>query len=925
MPRAPRAVAQMGLGLLALAVLLGLAGPAWGQAALIGRRSKPFLGRTREEGYLNYARDPTRSYGAMSAIFKVYDDFGNYLTEGYPVWFWEERRPGIGRGLIGAEDGSFRSIQFRYESIYDLLMEAGDKTRGWHYRLNVSDRMRTHFTSLTLSLPRFAGVRFDVASEKNRGTFLATKGWTQQRSDIVQKPGGGPFALFGAGDGYKSQINVTPVPLFALRWETDIGDAVTLGSTFVNQHQQDVTRKDRLFSARGSLPYPMLPPGRIIIHFTDDTPEDGGGAAVFDVRVRVIAEGDSVLTRFIPSILGGQVVGDHREANGNDELSFAYDMPISPLPVAMEVEAVVANDYRIAVSQSHKFYEGRSSKQIDAEGNRVEFVDRASTPVVITRSEGNVQDFSNKALVKFRYGFNTGQSVYGADLRANVAGAHIQGEFALSSVYQQFSTRPGQKLSPLRDSAWFLTAERPFVGGFMDVGAELFRIGPKYAGYQTTRSGPLLYTDNGGGNRTAQVTTEFPWVEDNDDGDQYPDDDPSFDSFGALYGRAEPIQDAGVFPGRDEDLDGNFDEDRNENGRPDWKDPFILYYSDPIEFVFGWDNNNNGFVDQREDDEWADYRYSNLGRRGKDVEGQHAFVRFNPLRNRFGWGEGNVGLGWFDQDEPASGGINRGRYVRTQYRYEARRWGAVELDHESKRVRDTVPNSVYTFGLTAFERETTKPSGPIPGDRGFDNLLYRNSMAHQAWLGTTFTGVLNLTVDNSFKVLQNHQLPLEGQVEARRTMYTMVNRADYRLRFGHWTIWPQFKRLTLIERERVEERSGVTLRSQSWTAPIFKVEYQLTRRTKLLFGQQGVRVGWADKGSPIRNFFAFRFRDKADPEVGFSATDQIIAFQNWTNYWGRKLHTSVGFHRSSKEFIESANRFLDERSSRLFVEVITGY
>ena len=156
MPRAPKAVAQMGLGLLGLAVLLGLAGPAWGQAALIGRRSKPFLGRTQEEGYLNYARDPTRSYGAMSGIFKMYDDFGNYLVEGYPVWFWEERRPGAGRGLIGSEDGSFRQIQFRYEE----CLRPPHGGRGYKPGLALSaERLGPHAYAFHVSDPQPASVR----------------------------------------------------------------------------------------------------------------------------------------------------------------------------------------------------------------------------------------------------------------------------------------------------------------------------------------------------------------------------------------------------------------------------------------------------------------------------------------------------------------------------------------------------------------------------------------------------------------------------------------------------------------------------------------------------------------------------------------------------------------------------------------------
>ena len=118
----------------------------------------------------------------------------------------------------------------------------------------------------------------------------------------------------------------------------------------------------------------------------------------------------------------------------------------------------------------------------------------------------------------------------------------------------------------------------------------------------------------------------------------------------------------------------------------------------------------------------------------------------------------------------------------------------MEVDHGSKRVRDTIPNSVYAFGVTLADRDLPKASGPLSGDPGFDRLSFKNSMAHQFWLGTAFTGVLNLHVENNVKLLQNHQLPELGQRDARLTTFTMVNRADYKFRFERWTISPQLKR-----------------------------------------------------------------------------------------------------------------------------------
>ena len=137
-------------------------------------------------------------------------------------------------------------------------------------------------------------------------------------------------------------VSVGSVPFFDAHWRTQVGDAIELGATFVNQHAEDVTRDEGITSLRGGLPYPMLPQQQVVVTFSDDSPEDGrGGAAVFGApRVTLVAEGDSVITRFVSSSAGGVVVGDHIEANGFETISFSYDMPVSPTPVAMMVEAM---------------------------------------------------------------------------------------------------------------------------------------------------------------------------------------------------------------------------------------------------------------------------------------------------------------------------------------------------------------------------------------------------------------------------------------------------------------------------------------------------------------------------------------------------------------------------------------------------------
>ena len=96
-------------------------------------------------------------------------------------------------------------------------------------------------------------------------------------------------------------------------------------------------------------------------------------------------------------------------------------------------------------------------------------------------------------------------------------------------------------------------------------------------------------------------------VDDNDDGDRYPD---------IKYGNAVGIPPDrvgtdldGVFVNQDADNDGAPDTNRNLNRLPDYEEPFLMFDVEPNSYVYGLDRNNNDDPDQREDDAEVDYPY----------------------------------------------------------------------------------------------------------------------------------------------------------------------------------------------------------------------------------------------------------------------------------------------------------------------------
>lgn len=83
----------------------------------------------------------------------------------------------------------------------------------------------------------------------------------------------------------------------------------------------------------------------------------------------------------------------------------------------------------------------------------------------------------------------------------------------------------------------------------------------------------------------------------------------------------------GVFPGNDSDNDGVPDNNKNNNGLPDYDEPFLMFDSDPDEFVFGNDYNNNTIPDFREDDMKLDTPYD------LDRQGHHLIFNYSPFRH----------------------------------------------------------------------------------------------------------------------------------------------------------------------------------------------------------------------------------------------------------------------------------------------------
>ncbi len=474
-------------------------------------------------------------------------------------------------------------------------------------------------------------------------------------------------------------------------------------------------------------------------------------------------------------------------------------------------------------------------------------------------------------------------------LAPQLVGLQVKGEYERNLLYQRFPVIGG-KQSIRRDEAWYLTMLRD--AGSFEIGAEVFHLGPRYGGgYDSRRGGVRLYTDLAGETRDQQMLAEYPLVDDNDDDDRYADD-----NLRDYPNGSEP--ESGVYPGLDLDNDNVPDDDQNANGVPDFEEPFLLYYSDRQEFVYGIDLNNNGVIDERENDDKPDYPYD------RDRRGYHTFLSLpgKPVAELV------AGLGYYRLKEIAGGGQATSRYGRISYDIDAPRWGRVELRHDSKRVQDTIPDPVFVF-VPGANNNPSRPPRP-------DALDMADSWVHTSYVGTEVTRVPALTVVNNLQWVLNRRLS-EG---SRRQTIAVTNKADWRWQRGPVTVQPMFKHLYL-RGTRSERRRPL----EEWhqIAPILRLDLNFTRRTSLQFGQQGL-------GGPFtKRLFAplaFRIVDRVDPERELKSADSVLMLTVRGEYQGYTIVTNTGVQRRHVVYADPAvARTRSGGFSRFFVTIIAGY
>ncbi|MBI4532231.1 MAG: hypothetical protein HY709_12010, partial [Candidatus Latescibacteria bacterium] len=633
----------------------------------------------------------------------------------------------------------------------------------------------------------------------------------------------------------------------------------------------------------------------------------------------------------------GRSVGDHWEAQGPAEtIDFAFTIPPDLSAESAEIVATVLGDYRIGVRQVHDFknlqtgnVEERSwpSPPTQARFN-LDFKDRLPyNPepfYTVVRAEGTPSLSGSREVVRFHHSIPTGQSFYGLNWGINAK---------LLSVKAEFVANPQDFIFPIKGGD---RDRKPAYAGFLRfyqrveevgrVGGEIFRLDPTYGGwYDSRRGGAVFYTnvagDAKGGEQTAigTFTQEFPLYDDNDDHDVWPDDitqgidwpyvpKGAFENVQYLGGRPE----SGVYPGFDVDGDRIFDIDKNRSGVGDWLEPFFEYDTDPPEFVYDVDFNNNGLPDFRENDDSPDYPYQ------RDQQGLHILF---DLDRRPSWLDRST-VGWYRIREIAGGGTSRAIYYRTAA-HTTIRGLSLTFSDDVKRVKDDIHDDVYRFYLTTdtklSQRFNLSVYPPPP-----DPLLMRDSFVNTAFLETHYTLFDHLELFNNFKHVLNSRRKLTDRqgklLQDARTLHNfmMVNKVGYTIRlFEAFTVMTRAKHLMV----KWDEGSYVPVDTlnvnpeASWSmfTPSVKMAYRLTPKTSLEYGQSGLFT------PALRT----RYTDRANPANSFTDNLSILQVTMTGTHQAYEVIANIGVRWWVTSY-DARSKKPEERFSAFFLDMVLG-
>jgi hypothetical protein len=774
-------------------------------------------------GWLRY-----QEAGGGFSWFPAYDQLGEpWLNGSTSMFTWTEDR---------TRSPVFGSYFYKEMERHNRLVIARESFAGGGLRLSVGEAMRTTFTSLTLDMARFTGVRVD-----------AVLGSDQEFTALFSRPSDPRQRLRLNWQG--TYLNDQGTLLGAGHWEGRFLDgALFLGGTLINHHRFDSMQESGDF-LRGTMPAEMVP-DTVSVRISDDSPRSAAsGASLYGGSMSVTVRGGSGENRVLTGIVPLLVVSDQaRWVDGHWSVAGdQYVEQVLPVPdgaVGVSASATVSEDYAIGTRQTHQALDRTT----------VEVKTRQTPLVTRARASDNGPAAADTVAVGVDYGLSSALDLAGVNGALGLGSMDLEWEYVRSTAFFQFPREQLGTRSSLSGGAAYVRGAQNWRP--VSLGAELFSISPRFNSYALDsgdyRLGdPIVATNddyitrefmgndlsfyfnearpNAYRSGNAKRNKAFSLVEDNDDEDQYEDqgqdDQP-------LTERTQPSE-AGVYPGWDLNQDGVPDYNRNRNGIPDYLEPFLRFEQEEQAFYWGDDFNNNAVLDYFEDDALPDYPYY------KDERGLHAFAEWRPPLEGLG-----LRVGRFHIDQIAGTGRNHVTYGSASFRRSMPGHARLQGEGQVKRVWDDIPNATYQYQLVEGSTDT---EGDYESVFVADSLTMRNSLVCRGYLGTQWTPLRALRLRGNLRFERNHQYAAElgdGVTQDPRDLNTvaLVGKTDYALAWHRFLLRPMLKYSRLREdRQGGTGAGGADVRrDERQRVPICRLDCRFTDRTSIELGAEGV-------------------------------------------------------------------------------------
>ena len=901
----------------------------------------------RQKWYYNQFGDRlTKMTRSASIWYERYNDDGSYEASG-PGGYMNSQIRG-GTNTRGGEDG---------------IWVGSESTDDWAISAIGAGSMRAKLTPLTLSIPNLEGMKVDFQSanyEASMVNFIMLENLGHDlrvdNKNFLMLRGGQIRRKFGA---------------------------LTLGATYANLYAV-LQNRDQGTDLRGTVsdyaPTPIL----YAVRIADDSPHDGEGPIIHDVKIKVngryrpdiipqiiiddlrreLVTATSSISQYkylepgssgaypisfdqlvtderIPKYLDYLYMNDYTRGwntkiltdnfdveagkkyykivdstdkpvrvNGQEYVVYLFDIgSITDRVNRVEAEVTVANDYRI---QTSHIYTKKKTGGHDAVGDNYSHYN-ASYWVTAAQADGNIKDGSNLRTISVDFGYEVGNTIYGFDAHFNYLGFKVNGEYVINDHYYMFSdgvpgtglpSNPPQDItartgyrSRQSDTAYYLVAQKDWkMFGFA---GEMFKMGKFYRPYINYWMASDIVGDLA---NSRNDTMRIPMIEDNDDEDQYPDT--MFKSRVMAYKLQSLFDPDGVFPGNDLDFDGIPDNEKNHNTIPDYTEPFLMFDSDPDEFVFGDDFNNNTIPDFRENDMKYDTPYD------LDRKGHHFYLKFTPQRN-FNMVFGSLktrGVGLDNRTD--------NNYLKTNINYDVFTVGSIFAEYRYERIQDNIQDK-FVVVPTTFRHI----SGPwyrfssYQRDLYYDEIEYRNSRVSKFFLESRIRAIPSLTIENHVKFERNAQI--EGTMYDNTfqphdivTTFGMVNKFVYTKKLGNWTFSPGLK-FRVYKKNRSESLNP--LDHYLMRIPMVILKYTLSPATILTMGMQGF------KG------FEMVYKDYIQDHNDYRQVNYVLQIENKSTYFGFEVWGGFGLRMEQIMFDKKYRVFEEYKSSTFFTQLWLGY